>query len=50
LELLREHNEEYAKQIGVTRAKGSIKAYEAIAKQVERFLHIHYNMEDIPLR
>ena len=50
LELFHEHNEEYAKQIGVTRSKGSIKAYEAVAKQVERFLHIHYGMEDIPLR
>lgn len=50
LELFHEHNQEYARQIGVTRAKGSIKAYEAVYKQTKRLLHDHYGMEDIPLR
>lgn len=50
LELFYEHNEEYAKQIGVTRSKGSIKAYEAVEKQTKRFLHVHYGMEDIQLQ
>jgi site-specific recombinase XerD len=50
LELFREHNEEYAKQIGVTRSEGTFKTYEAVCKQTERFLHFHYGMKDIPVR
>jgi site-specific recombinase XerC len=50
LELFREHNEEYAKQIGITRSEGTFKTYKAVCKQAERFLHRHYGMEDIPLR
>jgi site-specific recombinase XerD len=50
LELFREHNEEYAKQAGITRSETSIRTYNAVYKQVERFLHVHYGMEDIPLR
>ncbi len=50
LELFREHNEEYAKQAGITRSEGSIRTYNAVYKQVERFLHVHYGMEDIPMK
>jgi Site-specific recombinase XerD len=50
LELFHEHNEEYVKQIGVTRSKGSIKTYEAVYKQVGRFLLVYYGMKDLPLR
>jgi len=50
LELFREHNEEYARQIGVTRCKGTFKTYKAAYRQIECFLHVHYGMEDIPLR
>lgn len=50
LELFHEHNEEYAKQIGVTRSEGTFKTYKAVCKQIECFLHSHYGMEDIPLR
>lgn len=50
LELFREHNGEYARQIGVTRSTGSFKTYNAVYNQLERFLHAHYAMEDIPLR
>jgi hypothetical protein len=50
LELFREHNGEYAKQIGVTRSEGTFKTYKAVYRQIERFLHVHYGMEDIPVR
>ncbi len=50
LELFREHNDEYAKQVGITRSKGTFKTYKAVCRQIERFLQIHYGMEDIPLR
>lgn len=50
LELFREHNEKYAKQVGVTRSGETMRNYISVYKQTERFLHIHYGMEDIPLR
>jgi hypothetical protein len=50
LELFREHNDEYAAQLGVTRAERSIRSYRAVYKQVERFLETHYGVVDIPLR
>lgn len=50
LELFCEHNEEYAKQIGVTRSEGTFKTYKAVYKQLGCFLQTHYGMEDIPLR
>jgi len=50
LELFKEHNEEYAKQIGITRSEGSLRTYISVYKQVERFLHVHYGMEDMALR
>ncbi|MDR2036363.1 MAG: site-specific integrase [Bacteroidales bacterium] len=50
LELFREHNEEYAKQVGVTRSGESLRNYISVYKQTERFLQVHYGVEDIPLR
>ncbi|MFV0535783.1 MAG: site-specific integrase [Dysgonomonas sp.] len=50
LELFGEHNEEYAKQVGVTRSGESLRNYISVYKQTERFLQVHYSMEDIPLR
>jgi integrase len=50
LELFREHNEEYAKQVGITRAEETLRTYISVYKQTERFLHVHYAMEDIPVR
>lgn len=50
LELFREHNEEYAKQVGVTRSWETLANYTSVYKQTERFLHVHYGMEDIPVR
>ncbi|WP_108821203.1 site-specific integrase [Dysgonomonas sp. Marseille-P4361] len=50
LELFWEHNEEYAKQVGVTRSGESLRNYISVYKQTERFLQVHYGIEDIPLR
>ncbi|OJU38616.1 MAG: recombinase [Bacteroidales bacterium 45-6] len=50
LELFREHNEEYAKQVGVTRSGETLRNYISVYKQTERFLHVHYGMEDIALQ
>ncbi len=50
LELFWEHNEEYAKQVGVTRSGESLRNYISVYKQTERFLRVHYGIEDIPLR
>lgn len=50
LELFREHDEEYTKQVGVTRAEGSLRGYKAAYNQVERFVQTHYGVEDVLLR
>lgn len=50
LELFLEHNEEYTRQVGVTRSKGALKGYKAAYKQIERFVQTRYNLEDISLR
>lgn len=50
LVLFREHNEEYAKQIGVTRSPETLRNYISVYNQTESFLRIYYNAEDIPLR
>jgi site-specific recombinase XerD len=50
LKLFEEHNEEFVKQISVTRSGGTFKTYKAVYRQIEHFLHVHYEMEDIPLR
>ncbi len=50
LELFREHNQEYAKQVGITRAEESLRTYLSVYKQTVRFVQVHYGVEDIPLR
>ncbi|MDR2947609.1 MAG: site-specific integrase [Prevotella sp.] len=50
LELFREHNEEYAKQVGVTRSGETMQNYISVYKQTVRFLRVHYEMENIPVR
>lgn len=50
LELFREHNEEYAKQVGVTRSAETMRNYISVYNQTESFLRTHYNADDIPLR
>lgn len=48
--LFEEHNEEYARQIGITRKKGSFKIYEAAFIQLRKYIQLYYGTEDIPLR
>ncbi len=50
LELFREHNDEYAKQVGVTRSAETMRNYISVYNQTESFLRTHYNANDIPLR
>lgn len=50
LELFREHNEEYAKQVGVTRSPETLRNYLSVYNQAARFVQLHYGMEDISLR
>lgn len=50
LELFREHNEEYAKQVGITRSAETMRNYISVYNQTESFLRIHYNAKDISLR
>ena len=50
LELFREHNEEYSKQVGITRSAETMRNYISVYNQTKSFLRTHYNTEDIPLR
>jgi len=50
LELFREHNGEYAKQVGITRSPETLRNYLSVYNQAARFVQLHYSMEDIPLR
>lgn len=50
LELFREHNEEYAKQVGINRSHETMRNYISVYNQAESFIQMHYNKEDIPLR
>ncbi len=50
LELFREHNDEYTKQVGVTRSPETMRNYISVYNQTESFLRIHYHAKDIPLR
>ena len=50
LELFREHNEKYSKQVGINRSERYIVIYKAVYKHIERFILAHYGLEDIPLR
>lgn len=50
LELFREHNDEYAKQVGITRSPETMRNYISVYNQTKSFLRTHYNAEDIPLR
>lgn len=50
LELFREHNQEYAKQVGITRSKDSLRTYQSVYMKIVGFVQVHYGVEDIPLR
>lgn len=50
LALFDEHNEEYAKRVGMDRVRHSYIRYLTGRKHVANFLRYKYGMEDIPLR
>lgn len=50
LELFREHNDEYAKQVGVTRSPETMRNYISVYNQTQSFLCSHYHAKDIPMR
>lgn len=50
LALMDEHNEEYAKRVGIDRTRHSYVRYLTTRKHIHNFMKYKYNMEDIPLR
>lgn len=48
--LLDEHNEEYAKRVGIDRVRHSYVRYLTSRKHIYNFLQYKYNVEDVPLR
>ena len=50
LALMDGHNEEYAKRVGIDRARHSYVRYLTTRKHIHNFLKYKYDMEDIPLR
>lgn len=50
LKLLEEHNEEFAKRVGVNRVYDTYTSYLGAYKHLARFIKGYYNMVDIPLR
>lgn len=50
LELFQEHNDEYAKQVGITRSQETMRNYISVYNQTQNFLRTHYHAEDIPMR
>ena len=50
LSLFDEHNEEYAKRVGIDRTRHSYVRYLTTRKHISNFLKFKYDLEDIPLR
>ena len=50
LSLFDEHNEEYAKRVGIDRTRHSYVRYLTTRKHIYNFLQYKYDLEDIPLR
>ena len=50
LALMDEHNEEYAKRVGIDRTRHSYTRYLTTRKHIHNFMKYKYDMEDIPLR
>ena len=49
LALMDEHNEEYAKRVGIDRTRHSYVRYLTTRKHIHNFMKYKYNMEDMPL-
>ena len=50
LKLFEQHNAEFLKKVGHSRAKGSYEHYRIVCKRIREFLSSTYHREDIPLR
>lgn len=50
LALMDEHNEEYAKRVGIDRTRHSYVRYLTTRNHIHNFMKYKYNMEDMPLR
>ena len=50
LKLFEQHNAEFAKKVGHSRAKGTFQRYITVCKHIREFLAHTYKREDIPLK
>ncbi len=50
LKLFEQHNAEFAKKVGHSRAKGTFNRYQTVCKHIREFLPHTYRREDIPLK
>ncbi len=50
LKLFEQHNSEFAKKVGHSRAKGTFQRYVTVCKHIRGFLPHTYKREDIPLK
>ncbi|MDR0365140.1 MAG: site-specific integrase [Bacteroidales bacterium] len=50
LKLFEQHNAEFLKKVGHSRAKGTYTRYHTVCKHIREFLPLTYHREDIPLK
>jgi len=50
LKLFEQHNAEFEKKVGYSRAKGTFARYRTVCKHIREFLPSIYHREDIPLK
>jgi hypothetical protein len=50
LKLFEQHNAEFEKKVGYSRAKGTFSRYRTVCKHIREFLLLTYHREDIPLK
>lgn len=50
LKLFEQHNAEFQKKVGYSRAQGTFSRYRTVYKHVRDFLSLTYHREDIPLK
>jgi integrase len=50
LKLFKQHNAEFEKKVGYSRAQGTFVRYRTVCKHIREFLSLIYRREDIPLK
>lgn len=50
MKLFEQHNNEFAKKVGHSRAKGTFQHYMTVCKHIRKFLLHTYKRENIPLK